>query len=435
MVDALPLGYYRAVTKHDDIDGSERFFGIGCFHFAPAPSEGTQTLGEFVGTVRATLESFDIVESVVAADCDLTEADFAFETPRDAADLSRGEEPYPNLPQGYYEFVLVLEHDVQAALITHPSVRTHTDRFRVELRYGYAMPVAIVEPLAPAQRPEPSQAVQIVREALEVSCDDPTLPIRFQSLGPSPLHADFSLGAATEDYDPDLFGFDLLVTASRGYDFYDFFYDRREFPSACDAFDGLMDFLRDELDLYYRVVGVRAQRIIGWQKLDGLTWALVGLHQRRGLRGYLGRLAHGKRALNDAFVVLAEFEGTDLLTESSLDRDYRDTYESDEPAWLRSLVDKERADKSTYPTEQTSSLIQLFETRRLSGLELTALLLSAIVGGLIGSLVTALLASGALRIESVVPRQVLTLPPALVCQLDLRSQPLCASGVFAAPSR
>jgi hypothetical protein len=418
----------------DDVRVSERFFGVACFHFAPAQGADMQTLGEFVATVRATLEGLDVVESVRAADCDPTEADVAFETSSDAPDLSQGEEPYPNLPLGRYEFVLRVEQSVQASLIAHPSVRTYTDRFRVELRYGYAMPFAIIEPLEPTQRPEPSQAVQIVREALEASCEDPALPARFQSLGPSPLHAEFSLVAGAEDYDPDFLAFDLTVTATRGYDFYDFSYDKREFADEDDAFDVLMDFLSDELDLYYRIVGVRAQRIRGWAKLDDLTWAVVRLHQRRGLRGYLDRLVHGKRALNDAFVALAEFEGTDLLTESSLDRGYRDTYESDEPAWLRDLVDQERQDKSSYPTAQASSLIQLFETRRLSGLELTALLLSAVIGGLIGALVTALLATAAPRLESATNRAPAR-PPALECQLDLRGPALCTMSAAAVLGR
>jgi antitoxin component HigA of HigAB toxin-antitoxin module len=281
------------------------------------------------------------------------------------------------------------------------------------------MPVAIVEPLAPTQHPEPSQAVQVVREAIDAALDDPALPIRFQSLGPSPFHAEFSLAAASEADITDFFGFDVNITSTRAYDFYDFLYNTSEFPDTDAAFETLLDFLGQELDMYYRIVGVRAQKSFAWQELDALTWTVVRLHQKRGLRGHLDRLIHSKQALNAAFIALAEFEGTALLTDSSVERDYRDTYESDEPAYLKALVDQELKNKSTYPTEQSSSLIRLFETRRLSGLELTALFLSAVVGGLIGA--------SASPSTTTTTNTRSALPPAVVeCRADLRSSPICS---------
>jgi hypothetical protein len=122
-----------------------------------------------------------------------------------------------------------------------------------------------------------------------------------------------------------------------------------------------------------------------------MLWSLVELHQRRGVKAFFAKLFGTSRLVDEAFVSLAEFEGTAILKDNVLRDSYRDTYLSDTIPYLQEIVGRRMEERASYPTEQVSRLIQLFETRRLTAAELRVILISAISGGTIGALVTVLL--------------------------------------------
>jgi hypothetical protein len=54
------------------------------------------------------------------------------------------------------------------------------------------------------------------------------------------------------------------------------------------------------------------------------------------------------------------------------------------------MVDEQRASAGVYPIADTREVLQLFEHRRLTGVEANALLASAIVGGAVAAIVSLL---------------------------------------------
>jgi hypothetical protein len=185
--------------------------------------------------------------------------------------------------------------------------------------------------------------------------------------------------------------FDLEVEHIRGYDKYNFFFNEDLFPDAVEALDSLLHDILQELDIYYLVQQHESEKIFAWTRISTLLQSLVELHQRRGLRAFFTRTFKSSRLVNDTFVSLAEFEGNAVLEDNILRNSYRDTYTSDTTPFLREIVEGKMDERASYPTEQVRSLLQLFETRRLSAAQLRVVLISAISGGAFGALITALI--------------------------------------------
>ncbi len=260
----------------------------------------------------------------------------------------------------------------------------------------------------------------MVREWLTAKVGGATTALDFQCPGPSPLHAEFFLASIEEPSD-DPWLFRLDVIEQRGYDHYQFEFNRYEISEE-EALDVLLDDLAEELDLFYEIVGSSVRHMRMWDRADSLTWSVVRLHQTRGLHAWVRKALTTRRVLNEAFVALAELEGTARLSSQEIERSARSTYTGDEPAYLERLVRDEREDTRSYPIGESRGLLELIEKRRLSGREVLALLASAVGGGLIGALVAALLASGPAQITIPPPRIV-----PIVCRQEKSGHIVCSS--------
>jgi hypothetical protein len=369
----------------------EQAFGVGCFHFGLRKSAPTNyTVRKFTEEVEKAIGSVPNVDGVEVS-CDPEAYDQ--EIPQLDVDPPHLEAdgPYPYLPHGHVSLDLLIPSRVQNQLLVRPGIPTSTERFEVDINYQFHMPVANVRPVDPLSEPDPSDSVIIVRKLLEREFGQQRSNIDFQSLGPSPIHADFYMQATDESRLPGAWAFDVEIEHIRGYDRYDFYFNQSIFSDAEEALQMLWHELDTELDLFYAVTQLESRRMDAWYEIDNLTSALVELHRKRGLSAFLERTFKGSRLLNDTFVSLAEFEGNEILQANSLRDSYRHTYSADTVPHLREMVDRNLEERATYPTEQTRSLLQLFETRRLSAAELRVVVISAISGGAFGALATAML--------------------------------------------
>jgi hypothetical protein len=368
----------------------EQSFGIGCFHFGlrQTPPPGF-TIRDFMAEVEKAIGSVPNVDRVeVSSDSEVY--DETMPPSDNPPELSAGG-PYPYLLQGHISFDLLIPARMQKQLSVDPVFSTETERFKLDIYYRYHLPVAVIQPVNPSSESDPSNAVIIVRELLEreVGQQQQSL-VDFQVMGPSPLHANFYLTAVPADRLPIEWDFDLEVESKRGYDRYDFFFNESHFSDAEEALDVLQLHLLDELDLYYLITQREAQKLHAWEGIGALTDELIDLHRKRGFRAFLKRTFKSSRLVNETFVSLAEFEGDQILGANYIREAYRHTYKADTVPYLREMVDRNMAERAAYPTEQVRSLLQLFETRRLSATELRVVLISAISGGAVGAVVTVL---------------------------------------------
>ncbi len=274
-------------------------------------------------------------------------------------------------------------------------LETYTERFKFLLHYASYFPVTFIEPVNSSQESTPSQAVKIVREFLEQEFKNSKSDyIQFECLGPSPFHADFYIQPGeTKDVNNVDWRFKVKICPKKGYDEIVFYFNPGIFTKAEEAKRAIEIEVKiqEELGFFYNIVQREVVKNHDWIKIQKLIGDLVSIHQLTGVKGFLKKFVLLKR-INDAFTSITVFEIDKIFSNYVQQKDYRYIYsEKKIETYFQSYIDKEIKKQFVCPTKQPFQLISFFEGRRIKGIENFMILISAIMGGVIGSLLTILL--------------------------------------------
>jgi hypothetical protein len=187
----------------------------------------------------------------------------------------------------------------------------------------------------------------------------------------------------------DVWEFRLSRTRQRGYDYLVFEYNPAIHRDLDDAFRGLWNSLRAELDVYYQVLRVEESTAGGWALLEAQQHAIVELHQAAGFKAWWARYRTAGSALHAIFVDAARFELTTAQSAQAVRSHYRNTYRADEDSFLQDDVDREIAERFEYSAASLVESLKYLETRRLTSIEVVSVTASAIGGGIVGALIAA----------------------------------------------
>jgi hypothetical protein len=369
---------------------SNRAFGVGCFHFGyrkPVPYRFSAS--DYVNDVKNGLSSLS----------SLSELDISFyEELCEPFDVS--DEPLALLDDGDYfpgvmgltiSFTLFIPFRVQKELFPNESIelQTTTEKFRVSLRDSFHGPTSFIECIGATDECSPSGSVRLLRDYLEREFAKLTAPVSFEYLGPSPFHADFFLrpDEATTDQ-----SFVMEETKRRGYNDLIFKYSANGSPD--EALDDLFDELTSELGLFYEIQR-RAVRLMHdgdnlttqWQALQSKVTPNLGLFDLRSRM----RIHRDAQALvSDAYTLQAQY----AVDEQQVQRDIASTYEKGVQTYLEKYVCDRSEKLPVYPVESILKWGEHVVETSLKSAEIAAVVLSAIGGGIIGSLLTSLMARG-----------------------------------------
>jgi hypothetical protein len=363
-------------------------FGIGCFHFGVSRRPPFRfTIHDYIQDVRLALENVPTVNDVYIESMDkdqvITMEDG--ELPR----LSEGDGIFPGLYHLEMQFDVYLPFRVQAELTDdYAPDETCSERFRVYMRYTYHGPVAFVQVLEPSHRPSPSAAVRVVREFLARELGDDRQPVIFESLGPSPFHADCYLNAVSQETNGERPVLDTTIRQQKGYDAIHFTLHPHEITETDELLETVIERLADELILYYAIETYRVRSMNEWEQLEELFDQLTRFSSQLSLGRRLVGLLGWSRQLNKLYSLLVQFEISQLFARRSLEREVRDLYKTEEPRYLRPYMDEAVKDLDVYPTAQVGRMADFLEKRRQKTLELFIVFLSALIGGIVGSLMT-----------------------------------------------
>lgn len=246
--------------------------------------------------------------------------------------------------------------------------------------------IRVVEP---SDAPQPSQAVILVRRLLRREFDRLSdTVLEFQCLGPSPMHADFVLVPASAAAWEEPWALNVVQRRERGYDDYLVLYNRDRFADPEEAFQALMHDLGSEADVFYYSQQVSVARGRQWAALRNLSETLIQVEERVGMRGWAKRQWSTGRLIRETAVALARYDASTALNRLSVMQDFSNTYRADVQPLIKDMVESECKEESPYPVRDIRDLVQLFETRRLSGTAVTAAIIAAVVGGTVAALVT-----------------------------------------------
>ncbi|WP_457807628.1 hypothetical protein [Kushneria sp. EE4] len=361
-------------------------FGVGCFNFGVNESVPRRlSVSQFVTDVKRALEAIHSINNISIECTNSDELDLRFNDP-----IPSLKEENAFIPHLYFfsvSFDLYIPARVQREVTGNIFFReANAERFRVFCQNEFDCPIAFIWPIKDDPDDSPSSSVVVVRKYLESEFKKLDGYVTFESLGPSPYHANFQLCPKPEtEKVQDIF--EAKALAVRGYNKVKIYYDTGEFGSAEDAFSALRSLLGDELDVFYEIVRTRNERSRVWVRLQEIMEDLV---TKEGLSfwGQLQALRKRRRQIHHAHQQLVEFETLRVFSQQRLQKLVNDLYKSGEPEILKTEVKSKLEELEELPTSELGRLLAFAENRRSKSLEMGIVLLSSLLGGAAGSVIT-----------------------------------------------
>lgn len=373
-------------------------FGIGCFHFA-FRSRTSDTIGHkaYLAQIKTLLESLPAVGDVRIGNGPPIH-DVELSVPETLSNIRDAVGCFP--PLGYHtwiKFSLFIPRRVQEEMFSayNRHFHTFTEQFRVLLIGSYhGLPVAFVEPQAPTEIPEPSNAVIVVREFLEKHINQANSGnLTLQTLGPSPFHADIYLfDTSVEGKQPTMGSFNATYVPQARYDQILVGINLKEFDNLEDGIDTFIQESIDELGLFYTILQDQQVRLTDWDLISTAVHELTRLLRSRGLWSAITRLYRSTHSINEITMSLCEFQANCIQRDKYRRQHYREVYGPEQVCpFFKQIIDKELELHQGYPVQELTELVRFAEARRTVTLQLLVNILVGIRGGVTGAVATLLL--------------------------------------------
>jgi hypothetical protein len=371
--------------------------GLGCFHFGLAQGFGGEFTWEYYcEEVEKALESISNLTELSIEHVIKPEEVLRYEHKDPASRIDEIVGAHPPIGTLRISFQLYLPYRVQKQFFPIKSLQegcpTFTENFIVLIKPTYlGIPLAFIELLEPSRTPDPSSAVVVIREFLKAQLPDMAdRTIRFESLGPSPFHADifFSLDASvfSEEQAANL---KVECELTRDYDLIRIFANPQVYETTLSAKEAFIDLAKHELALYYWIIQNRNLFYKKWQSLENSVQHITNSFSKKGLKGAVEKLVFTPRYISKAVEEISQFEIDRISIENTRDSLYKGVYQStkDVPIF-RKQVDQEINNLKTYPVKQMSDLVQFIESRSVKNLEILTNILVGLLGGVTGAIIT-----------------------------------------------
>ncbi len=369
-------------------------FGIGCFHFGVRKLSRFKFIGsEYVNELKNALNSIPNINEVNIS-ADDTFCQYSKDIRENLPKLDEGNGFFPHPSYSEIAFNIFIPTRIQVELAGGRESRIFSENFSVLILYGYSSPIAVVEVLSPSDMPDPSSAVVVVRKFLEREFEKPISDyISFECIGPSPLHADFFLVSKEEDTNTNSTSpfYAECDLAQAGYDTITFYYNSAAFKNPHDALKAIIHNKRSEIDFFYRIKQIRLKEMLDWKEIEKKVEHLIQLENMTRPKGWIKRLFGRSNIIGRTLIDIAIFQSTELGRNNYIRSHYDTLFERAKDKCFKHLIDRDNEPNYYYPTKEYAELIGFFEQRRVKATEIFIVLVSAIVGGSIGTVVTILL--------------------------------------------
>jgi hypothetical protein len=301
----------------------------------------------------------------------------------------RGGDLKPQLSDGYVSFSLTIPVHTQKKVFVFGHPMPGTD-FEVDIRFGHGMPVAFVR--APDGAFIPSMAVAIVREFLESEFEqrvNSSSPIRFTSMGPSPMWNNCFLVPAGKKLASPI---EVVSADTPGYRQIAFVFDDVSSTDAVeDRYEELKDAIVEELSYYYELVSRR--NVVGFQRsfIEQELEQLVEIHRRNGVRAWFKRVVGGGRRANDLMLeILAAKSEISYAFKGARAEWERLRGLSPIHAFDHSFEVELSSDENGEDAGEVENIVSLLTERHSRDVQLVSVVVSSVLGGLVGAALTAL---------------------------------------------
>ncbi len=371
-------------------------FAIGCFHFGlkKTYSNGMKR-GEYLQELRKSLEDIPNINNIEIVADDYFES-LSIEPGESFTPLDEGQTFFPP-PSLFLEihFDIYIPERLQNELYAGASTDINTEKFQVYIKDSYHFPVTFIELIDTKNDTAPSTAVIVVREFLvRQFAEKGSEYIRFDCLGPSPFHANFFLSEDEDKSDKgnsyDTKGFFVNYLPQRGYDTFDIHFSNNYFSSLQEAKKSLFRELSAEAGMFYRIVHQNVLQMEAWGKLEGLVNDLIKTTKLTGLKAIWFQTFRLYQQVQEVIFSLSEFESNRIWTSFFIKTGHQQLMSDGTKLYLQGQLDAEVSQFPDYPVSQIKDVVNLLESRRSKTIDNFVVLIAALIGGVIGAVITKL---------------------------------------------
>jgi hypothetical protein len=364
-------------------------FGVGCFHFGLMQTRPPErlTVREYVNLVADALNAVQTINNVAVGVLEGGERSFSLlDEPPKGVEWGDAH-PFPHFFRA--SFNLYIPRRIQKEFAQITSVPDNgAENFLLYIAHSYASPIAFVVPQDANGTEHPSESIPVVREYLRKQINVDGAKIRFESLGPSPFHANFKITS-----DPTL---DRRVKAELikeiGYARVDISVDPGQYESITQAFEDVRYQLSFELDVFYSIIQSENRLRLAWSDVQDLlrdaTEESTGDWLSR-TRSYFVKATK----LRELHSEIASFEAMSIRSRHATQRLVRRLYDQTTMEVIKPLIESALEDREVYPIEQVGRLVDFMERRQSKAVELLVVLIAAVIGGVAGALLTVMTSS------------------------------------------
>lgn len=365
--------------------GSVKSFGIGCFQFGIVKEWADVTFKMYFDSLKVQLESISAISSV--------ELDYSIDSEHKIDLVSTDIQVGNLLPLADFFFKMKLDihipFRVQAELLD-TIVETNTEDFTIIIDYQYYFPICIVLLNQEGDNARPSDAVVIVKRFFERNFPKDGY-IKFESLGPSPFHANLHLVPdINRKYEKNRRGLYCARDLSRAYDTIKLYYDIDVYVSHEEAFSVLFDEIFDEISIYYRLVSIRNSLSDKWSDILLKVDCILEASRAVGFFNTLAKAISLSNKIDNFIVSLSLFEHDLIETNKEIKNMLAGLHNYSGYIYLKHYIEDVQEGLLIFPTKELFRMVSLLEMKRSKKVELISYFTSACIGGMAGSLVTLL---------------------------------------------
>ncbi|MDV2984196.1 UNVERIFIED_CONTAM: hypothetical protein Q9R58_07770 [Methylobacteriaceae bacterium AG10] len=268
---------------------------------------------------------------------------------------------------------------------------TGSENFNVLLNWANEAPVAYMSYEAADANVSPSSAIVVVRKFLENHFENNSKKFSFETIGPSPMHADFYIsGNEFPSESEPIMSIRDESFAGVGYKDFRITYNPQEIENDNVALKIFIARYTESIASYYRTICYRNHLLDRSRETHSHLQDLLKVQTQPGLRGVVKRLFHAPKISKDLSISLLseELSKMDLLEHLTSSKREQSLL-PDSPFEEFAAAEVEGA--PSRPSSSIREVIGLFEERYLKNLENMTVIGAGVFGGIIGSTITYLL--------------------------------------------
>lgn len=265
------------------------------------------------------------------------------------------------------------------------DLSNYTTEFKIYIFSDNIFPVTIVELLDFDDNVKPFENVKLVKSFLKNKFKSDKY-IRFEVLGPTPFHGDFYINKKNQDRIKYRKKLTYEINEKFTNTEFDLFIDSKNIDNYINIL--VEEFFILELMVYYTMVLRINKRKHKWINLSKKIDEIIEKKKNENFLSYINNFLFNSYNLKELIIRISEFKKFDIYWDEKFKREYNQILKKNREVIIESNFQELDNKKFSYPIEEMEDLILFLQNYQSERNQKFLLILSSLIGGSIGTLIT-----------------------------------------------